>query len=45
MKLLVEHGADVRARSNGGFTPLLFAAQQGNVESGRAPVAGRRGCE
>ena len=36
VKLLVEHGADVRARSNGNFTPLLFAAQQGDVESGRA---------
>jgi ankyrin repeat protein len=36
VKLLVGHGADVRARSTGGFTPLLFAAQQGDVESGRA---------
>src|SRR6266850_603869 len=35
VKLLVEHGADVRARSKGDFTPLLFAAQQGDVESGR----------
>jgi len=35
VKLLVEHGADVRARSRGDFTPLLFAAQQGDVESGR----------
>ena len=35
VKLLVEHGADVGARSNGDFTPLLFAAQQGDVESGR----------
>ena len=34
MKLLVEHGADVHARSNGDFTPLLFTAQQGDVESG-----------
>ena len=36
VKLLVDHGADARARSAGGFTPLLFAAQQGLVESGRA---------
>jgi ankyrin repeat protein len=35
VKLLLEHGADARARSTGGFTPLLFAAQQGDVESGR----------
>jgi ankyrin repeat protein len=33
-KLLVEHEADFRARSKGDFTPLLFAAQQGDVESG-----------
>jgi uncharacterized protein len=33
-KVLVEHGADVRARSKGDFTPLLFAAQQGDVETG-----------
>jgi len=33
--LLLEHGADARARSKRGFTPLLFAAQQGDVESGR----------
>lgn len=30
-KALIEHGADVRARSTGGFTPLLFAAQQGDT--------------
>ena len=35
VKLLLDHGADPRARSKGGFTPLLFAAQQGDVESGR----------
>jgi len=33
--LLLAHGADARARSKRGFTPLLFAAQQGDVESGR----------
>jgi ankyrin repeat protein len=36
VKLLVEHRADARARSKGDFTPLLFAAQQGAVEAGRA---------
>lgn len=35
VKLLLGHGADPRARSRRGFTPLLFAAQQGDVESGR----------
>ena len=35
VKLLVEHGAEVSARSVNDFTPLLFAAQQGSVEIGR----------
>jgi ankyrin repeat protein len=35
VRLLVDRGADPRARSTRGFTPLLFAAQQGDVESGR----------
>jgi ankyrin repeat protein len=35
VKLLLDHRADPRARSTRGFTPLLFAAQQGDVESGR----------
>jgi ankyrin repeat protein len=35
VKLLLEHDADARARSTRGFTALLFAAQQGDVESGR----------
>ena len=35
VKLLLDRGADPRARSIRGFTPLLFAAQQGDVESGR----------
>ena len=30
---LVRHGADVNARSKGGFTALMFAAQQGDAES------------
>ena len=32
---LIAAGADVRARSHGGFTPLLFAAQQGTLASAR----------
>ena len=28
---LIAHGADVRGRSHGHYTPLLFAARQGNV--------------
>ncbi len=31
VRLLIERGADVRGRSRGGFTPMLFAAQQGNI--------------
>ena len=31
--VLVEAGADVGARSAGGFTPILFAARQGDIES------------
>jgi len=30
---LISHGADVRARTRRGFTPLMFAAQQGDLES------------
>src|SRR5207247_7325284 len=35
VKLLLDHGADVRARSKGDFTALLFAAQQGDAGCGR----------
>ncbi len=35
MRALIENGADVNAVSKGGFTPLLFAARQGDIESGR----------
>ena len=38
VRLLVDHGADPRARSKRGFTPLLFASQQGDVQSGRLLV-------
>ncbi len=33
---LIEHGADVHARQQGGFTPLHAAAQNGNIELVRA---------
>ena len=32
-RVLIEGGADVHARSNGGFTPLLFAARRGDLGS------------
>ena len=32
-RALIDHGADVHARSKGVFTPLLFAAQQGDLDS------------
>ncbi len=39
VRALVEHEADVHARSRGGFTPLLFASQQGDIESARILLA------
>ena len=33
VRALIERGADVQARSRGGFTPWLFAAQQGDLDS------------
>ena len=38
-RTLVEVGANVSARTTMGFTPLLFAAQQGNVEVARFLLA------
>jgi ankyrin repeat protein len=35
VRALVARGADVRARSTRGFTPLLFAARQGDIASAR----------
>lgn len=35
VELLVESEADVHLSSKGGFTPLMFAAQQGDVDSAR----------
>ena len=39
VRALIEGGADVRAHSNGGFTALLFASQQGDVDSTRLLLA------
>ena len=44
-RLLIEHGADIRGKSKGGFTPLLFAARQGDVESAQIVAEKRRGRE
>ncbi len=38
-RALIERGADVHARSQSGFTPLLFAAKQGDLESVRILLA------
>jgi ankyrin repeat protein len=31
IRALIAHGADMHARSNGGFTPLLFAVREGKI--------------
>ena len=36
---LVERGADMHARSTGGYSPILFAARAGDLESARMLVA------
>ncbi len=36
VRALIERGADVHALSRGGFTPLLFGAQQGDLDSVQA---------
>ncbi len=38
VQLLIERGADIRARSNAGTTPLMFAVRQGDVAAVRALV-------
>ena len=45
VRALVDHGADVHAASRGGFTPLLFASQQGDIESARALLAAGAGID
>lgn len=39
MRLLIDAHASVTARSKNRFTPLLFSAQQGNIESARMLLA------
>jgi ankyrin repeat protein len=39
VRALIDRGADVRARSRGGFTALSFASQQGEVASARMLLA------
>ena len=39
IQVLLETGADVGARSNGGFTPLLFAVRNGHLEAARLLLA------
>jgi uncharacterized protein len=39
IRSLVEAGADIRARSQGGFTPLLFAAREGQIGAVQALLA------
>jgi ankyrin repeat protein len=39
VRALIDRGADVRARSKGGFTALLFASQQGEVASAKMLLA------
>jgi ankyrin repeat protein len=36
---LVDRGADVHARSNGGFTPLLFVARTGDIDCAKVLLA------
>jgi uncharacterized protein len=36
---LIRRGADIHARSKAGFTPLMFATQQGDVDSARILIA------
>ena len=40
---LIKAGADIKARSKAGFTPLLFAARVDDVEFGEAASRGGRG--
>jgi len=39
VRALIDRGADVRARSKGGFTALLFAGQQGELASAKMLLA------
>src|SRR5206468_11948879 len=39
VQALIDHGADINARSNSGATPLLFAVRRGDMAAVRALVA------
>ena len=39
VRSLIDRGADVRARSKDGFSPLLFAAREGDLESAKILLA------
>ena len=39
MQVLIDHGADIHARSNSGATPLLFAVRRGDMAAVRALLA------
>jgi ankyrin repeat protein len=39
VRVLLDHRADVQARSSSGFMPLLFASQQGDLEAARLLLA------
>jgi ankyrin repeat protein len=39
VRVLIELGADVNARSTAGFTPLIFAARNGDLETSRLLLA------
>src|SRR5262249_48218336 len=39
VRALIDHGANVNAHSKSGFTPLMFAAQQGDIDSARILLA------
>jgi ankyrin repeat protein len=38
-EVLLRHGADLNARSKGGFSPMMFAARVGDVESAKVLLA------
>ena len=45
VQVLIDHGADIHARSNAGTTPLLFAVRQGDMAFGPRAAGGGRGRE
>ena len=43
VEALLELGADLRARSNAGTTPFMFAVRKGDMRTGPGDACGRRG--